>query len=111
MVLCDTEIRAAISSGQIIIDPPPPADHITTTAVDLTLGAEFRRWITPEGGIDFAIDPSHLSFNYHKVASKYQESVQLEADGSVVLVQRKSEFWPAVLSWLSGVVTTNVWEG
>jgi hypothetical protein len=27
-----------------------------------------------------------------------------------VLVQRKSEFWPAVLSWLSGVVTTNVWE-
>jgi dCTP deaminase len=85
MVLCDTEIRAAISSGQIIIDPPPPADHITTTAVDLTLGAEFRRWITPEGGIAFAIDPSHPSFNYHKVASKYQESVQLEADGSVVL--------------------------
>ena len=28
----------------------------------------------------------------------------------IVLVQRKSEFWPAVLSWLSGVVTTNVWE-
>jgi hypothetical protein len=27
-----------------------------------------------------------------------------------VLVQWKSEFWPAVLSWLSGVVTTSVWE-
>jgi hypothetical protein len=27
-----------------------------------------------------------------------------------VLVQWKSEFWPAVLSWLLGVVTTSVWE-
>jgi hypothetical protein len=29
---------------------------------------------------------------------------------TIVLVQWKSEFWPAVLSWLSGVVTTSVWE-
>jgi aquaporin Z len=27
--------------------------------------------------------------------------------GGIVLVQRKSEFWPAILSWMPGVLATN----
>src|SRR5918992_5742918 len=34
---------------------------------------------------------------------------EFAAPDNTKLVQRKSEFWPAVLSWLSGVVPTNVW--
>jgi deoxycytidine triphosphate deaminase len=70
MVLCDTEIRAALRAGQIILDPLPPPENIQTTAVDLTLGSEFKRWRhTHAGGVEVSIDPSHPKFDYANVAA------------------------------------------
>ena len=86
MILCDTEIRAALSSGQIVIEPSPPPENITTTAVDLTLGREFSRWVPQDEATEFSINPSHPRFDYHRIASQYQEVVPPNGeDGSVVI--------------------------
>jgi dCTP deaminase len=88
MILCDTEIRAALNHRQVIIDPEPPLEHITTSAVDLMLGSEFTRWKPPRRkGAAFSIDPSAPDF-YPEFASEYQERIPLESDGSVVIKPR-----------------------
>jgi dCTP deaminase len=85
MILCDTEIVAAIRSGQVIIDPRPSVDNVTTTAVDLTLGGEFHRWKVPNhGGVTFSIDPSHPQFSYPTLAKDYLEALPLQ-EGGVIL--------------------------
>ena len=37
MILCDTEIRAALASGAIRIDPLPEPEQFTSSALDLML--------------------------------------------------------------------------
>jgi dCTP deaminase len=85
MVLCDSEIRAVLRHRQVIIEPPPPADSFTTSAVDLTLGKEFKRWRGFGAGVDITFDPAHPEFSYPQLAAKYLETVQPAGDGSVVL--------------------------
>jgi dCTP deaminase len=89
LILSDAEIRAALRSGQIVISPPPAAENFTTSAVDLTLGREFKRWKKPPAGISVSIDPAEPSFSFQNVASQYLEPAVLEADGSVILVPRE----------------------
>ncbi len=85
MILCDTEIRAALRSRQLVIDPAPPAGHIATSAVDLMLGREFRRWRSPEGeAASIAIDPSQPDF-YRSHAVQFLEPVPTDGDGSVII--------------------------
>lgn len=85
MILCDTEIRAALDSGQLVIDPRPPDANIQPSAVDLLLGAGFSRWKVPEGpGFNYDVDPSAEQFYTH-FARQYQEIIPPDADGSVVL--------------------------
>lgn len=43
MILCDGEIKAALASGQIIINPPPDPSQFTSSALDLILGDELYR--------------------------------------------------------------------
>jgi len=44
MILSNEEIRRALQSGDIAITPLPEADQYTTSAVDLSLGDQFRCW-------------------------------------------------------------------
>jgi dCTP deaminase len=85
MVLCDTEIRAALRHKQVIVDPMPAAECITTSALDLTLGTEFKRWQVFKSGVEVTVDPSAASFNYASLAEQYLSPVQQETDGSVLL--------------------------
>lgn len=87
MILCDAEIRAAMKNGDIIIDPPPTLERISTSAVDLTLGANFKQWSSPGSakGIEFSIDPFHAEFNYNELASQYLTTANTEKDGSVII--------------------------
>ena len=63
MILCDTEIRAALDYGQIVIAPRPPDDYITTSAIDLTLGTrDFKRWKPQASGINITVDPSQTNW-------------------------------------------------
>jgi dCTP deaminase len=85
VILCDTEIRAALRNRQLVIDPEPPAGHITTSAVDLRLGREFRRWRSPEGvAAGIVIDPSRPDF-YRSHAAQFLDPVPTERDGSVII--------------------------
>jgi dCTP deaminase len=87
MVLCDTEIRAAIYHKHVIIDPEPPPEHITTSALDLMLGSEFAKWKPPqEKGVEFAIDPSQPGFFQDFSSSQFVERIRL-TDGESVVVQ------------------------
>src|SRR5262249_55596196 len=89
MVLCDTEIRVALKNGQIIIDPAPDADHISTSAVDLCLGDEFSRWKSAQvGGVTVTIDPSVPNF-YPQFAQSFLETMPLDGDGTVTIQPRE----------------------
>jgi dCTP deaminase len=44
MILSDREIRAAIDRGHIVIRPVPDLKHWTSTAIDLTLDTNIRKW-------------------------------------------------------------------
>src|SRR6266542_3329786 len=80
MILCDTEIRAAIQHEQLTIRPMPPEEHFTTTAVDLTLGADFSRWKAEEG---LVYDLSRVK--YPQIAARSLEKVPTDEEGGVRL--------------------------
>jgi dCTP deaminase len=89
MVLCDTEIKVALKNGQIIIDPVPHPDNISTAAVDLCLGNEFSRWKpSPVDGVTVTIDPSVSNF-YAQFARSYLEAIPLDGDGTVTIQPRE----------------------
>ena len=82
MILCDTEIKAVLASGHIVIDPPPLPEHFGTSSLDLTLGSGFRRWKrTNVQGVTFTIDPSAPDF-YPPFAEEYQEVAPVDAGGA-----------------------------
>ena len=85
MILCDSEIRAALDGGQVVIDPPPPPENIQTTAVDLRLGREFRRWKSPQQGTVLTIDPADPDFSYPDISDEHLESCQPDGEGAVVI--------------------------
>jgi dCTP deaminase len=86
MILCDTEIRAAIGSGQVIIDPPPVPEHYGTSSLDLTLGKEFTQWKKAMNmpGAVLSVDPSAKGF-YPAFASQYQESAPVDHSGAATI--------------------------
>jgi dCTP deaminase len=86
MILCDTEIRAAIAVGQIVIDPAPLPEHFGTSSLDLTLGGGFVRWKKqPQARrVSPIIDPSAPDF-YPPFAAEYQEPAPVDADGAAVI--------------------------
>ena len=86
MILCDTEIRAALASKQIIIEPPPLPGHFSTSALDLTLGRGFRCWKKEPAvpGVTITIDPSAPEF-YPPFAEEYQQPVPVDADGAAII--------------------------
>lgn len=85
MILCDAEIRAALRSKQIVIDPAPDPESYTTSAVDLTLSSEFKRWKAAPAGMNVAIDPSDAGFSFTKIAQQFLEPADVENDGAVIL--------------------------
>ena len=87
MVLSGDEIRIALANGQLVIDPLPASDAIKTSAVDLTLGDDFRRWRLPGQdvpGFVNRVDPSLEQFSFQRLAVLL-ETAPAETDGSVLL--------------------------
>ena len=44
MILSDQGIKDALSSGAIVIEPPPSDEHYDPSSVDLLLGDDFQMW-------------------------------------------------------------------
>jgi dCTP deaminase len=89
MILSDHEIMAALTHGQVRIDPRPTLARYTTSSVDLTLGDEFKRWRAPVPGYSGAIDPSAHGYDYNTIATSFLEPYPTESDGSVILAPQQ----------------------
>src|SRR5712692_453878 len=85
MILCDSEIKAALRYGDLIIDPAPVEDQISTSSVDLRLGSEFKRWKSASPGTELTLDPGASDFVFPTVASTYTETVSADQDGAIVI--------------------------
>jgi dCTP deaminase len=81
MILSDREMHAAIDRGAIRIEPRPRGTFFTSTAVDLTLALEIRRWRLPSSGMRSQICPASKEFNYTEVAKEWTEKVEFPATG------------------------------
>jgi dCTP deaminase len=84
MILCDHEIQQAINTGQIEIEPKPSPEQVQTTAVDLTLGSDFKRWVDPIKPMYAVIDVT-ADFDYPELANEYTEPILLERDGTLTI--------------------------
>src|SRR5258708_2102534 len=88
MILSDEGIRRAIANGDIEIEPPPPSDHYSPSAVDIVLGAAstFRCWkldALNAKGVSVVLDLSEQS--YPVTAQHYSELAKEELDGTIIL--------------------------
>lgn len=59
------------------IKPSPTAEAYTTTAVDLTLNDEFKRWRKATAGAEVVLDPWDKGFSLNEVSSTHMEPVPL----------------------------------
>jgi dCTP deaminase len=78
MILSDREIQAALQRGAAIISPEPNAKAWSSTAVDLTLASELRRWKPlSDESVDAAVCPGNPAYNYTKLAAKHTEIIDI----------------------------------
>jgi dCTP deaminase len=88
-ILCDRDIRDALDDGLIEITPTPSDECISTSAVDLRLSREFRRWkLAERAGLEVVVDPSANGYDFQAIAEEHTESMALEPDGSIILRPR-----------------------
>jgi dCTP deaminase len=96
MILSDGEIRQALKSGSIIIDPLPEPGQYNTSAVDLLLGPQLYSLKTIEdlqlgqpAGVEMSVvvDPSTVKIA--ELLQKYAVPMTQESDGSFVLKPNK----------------------
>ena len=86
MILSDTGIKEALSTGQIVIDPLPEEDQYDASSVDLRLGNEFKKYkreLVGQEGIDTTIDPERVDYAF--TSSTYMEVVKLSQGESIVI--------------------------
>lgn len=96
MVLSDEDIKKAIASGALEIDPPPTEEQYQSSAVNIYLGDSFRVWdpspFKPKG-VRIELDLAEQSFA--DTANHYAIAAQRDQNGCVVLPPYSKE--PALL--------------
>lgn len=95
MILSRAEIRHAIESRSIIVEPAPESEQYSTTSLDLRLGEGFHSWDKEQmaeltqAGIDYSLDASRLGrFSY--LGRRFL--VPLETDNEGCYIIRPGEF-------------------
>lgn len=82
MIFSDRQIRRALANGRVVIDPAPADDQFAPSAVDLTVGSEFKAWKHAPPG---AVEPVRLTeVNFPDYADMLAD-LPVEADGGVVI--------------------------
>lgn len=82
MILSDREIRAAMARGALQITPEPPLDRYTSTAVDLTLASELRRWKdAKKAGMRTRICVHDPDFDVNQILDECTERFQIPEGG------------------------------
>lgn len=84
-ILGNIACKKALDVGRLEISPRPPDERLGTSAVDLTLAREFKRWKKSTAGMEQTIDPSASGFSFQQIAAHHLEPHPIDEDGSVVL--------------------------
>jgi dCTP deaminase len=82
MILSDREIRLALERGWVKLTPIPPDELWSSTAIDLRLDAQLRRWVDTPGGVCFR--PGSVDFSFSEVIQKHSESMDVSEKGYVL---------------------------
>lgn len=78
MILCDREIQAALARQAILIDPAPAPKAFSSTAVDLTLDKELRKWLPlSDASVEAAVCPGKADYSYTSLVAKYTQVINL----------------------------------
>lgn len=81
MILSDREIKTALARGALRIHPRPGDESISSTAIDLRLDGELRRWLSSSGGVEKAFNPADPDFNYSQVAAAHSKVLRIPSRG------------------------------
>lgn len=85
MILSDREIRAALVRGALRINPDPPADAWSSTAVDLRLAKEVIRWSKPTvGGVDVPVSPFSDKYDFPALLKDCSDKLEIPSDGFIM---------------------------
>lgn len=85
MILSDQEIRAAIAKKAIVVDPCPPEDTWSSTAMDLRLAPEVVRWNKMgDDGMEQVVSPGSANYKFMSILAKHSETIKLGADGFIL---------------------------
>lgn len=85
MVLTDREILNALTFKQIKIDPQPPVDAISSTAIDLTLSPNIRVWKKDASpGVERLVSPATPGYKVNDFIKSATEAKTIDAAGYVL---------------------------
>ena len=74
MILSEREIKAAMARGAINLDPEPPIEAWSSTAVDLRLAAEITLWNAPTvGGVPVPVSPSDPNYSFNDLLASFSK--------------------------------------
>jgi len=95
MILCDKEIKEALDAGSISIDPRPTQEQYATSSVDLILGDEFLRLLTPEEldveephGAVRSLEIDTVDIDIRAFLNRYAKKLELEPSGYFLMQPR-----------------------
>lgn len=96
MILTDREIRIAIESKQVVIDPAPSEEAFSSTSVDLTLGSGLHVFKQVQPGLDLVIDPSAEGYSFLRAIGELADEQDIGTDGfplppNVLILARTQE--------------------
>ena len=83
MILSDREVRLALERGLVKLAPVPPEELWSSTAVDLRLDAQLRRWVS-RGGANVCFQPGRPDFNFGEIVQRHSEAIDVSQAGFVL---------------------------
>jgi dCTP deaminase len=85
MILTDREIEAAISCGNIIIDPPPKPEAYSSTSLDLNLSKQIRTWTKIRAvGVQQIVCPVTPGYQFSEFVKEFSTLAEIGPDGYVI---------------------------
>jgi dCTP deaminase len=82
VILSDRAIQAAMRRGSVSITPLPTPELWSSTALDLRLDSQLRRWNDiSTNGLQAQFCPALKDFNYSALAEKHTTVIEIPAEG------------------------------
>lgn len=81
MILTDREIRIAIETKQVVINPVPNGEAFSSTSIDLTLAAPLQVFKPVQAGLEMVIDPSVQGYSFLDAIKTLADEQSIGADG------------------------------